>query len=67
MIAVIWLMSLARASDLNLTSFSKQMFWQEPPQGLFTVDVGLGNVTNQHLFAFVDLNADKYTDVITVG
>ena len=26
---------------LNLTDFSQEMFWDEPPEGLFEVDVGL--------------------------
>lgn len=42
------------------------MFWDEPPEGLFEVDVGLQNLTNQHLMVFADLNSDKYTDIITL-
>jgi hypothetical protein len=70
MILLLWLASIATAAmqqNLNLTSFSKEMFWDEPPEGLFNVDVGLSNRTNEHLMAFADLNADKYTDVVTVG
>ena len=26
---------------LNLTAFTKEMFWDEPPEGLYEVDVGL--------------------------
>lgn len=57
----------ANPIGLNLTSFSQEMFWDEPPEGLFEVDVGLQNLTNQHLMAFADLNSDKYTDVITLS
>jgi hypothetical protein len=53
--------------DLNLTSFSQEMFWDEPPEGLFEVDVGLQQLSNQHLMAFADVNSDKYTDVITLS
>ena len=70
MILLLWLAGMAMAAlqpNLNLTSFSKEMFWDEPPEGLFNVDVGLQNLTNEHLMAFADLNADKYTDVVTVG
>ena len=42
------------------------MFWDEPPEGLFEVDVGFQNLNNEHLMVFADLNADKYTDVITL-
>jgi len=54
---------------LNLTAFTKEMFWDEPPEGLYEVDVGLYNETigSGHLMAFADLNADKYTDIITVN
>ena len=50
----------------NLTAFSSQMFWDEPQEGLFEVDVGLQNLTNQHLMVFADMNSDKYTDIITI-
>ena len=43
------------------------MFWEEPPEGLFEVDVGLQNLLDQHLIAFADINNDKYTDVITLS
>ena len=55
---------------LNLTAFSREMFWDEPPSGLYEVDVQLFNATNSevngHIMAFADLNGDKYTDIITV-
>lgn len=43
------------------------MFWEEPPEGLFEVDVGLQSLVDQHLIAFADINNDKYTDVITLS
>jgi len=57
---------LIAASNLNLTSFSQEMFWDEPPEGLFEVDVGFEKLKNQHLMVFADINADKYTDVVTI-
>ena len=42
------------------------MFWDEPPEGLFEVDVGFEKFNNEHLMVFADLNADKYTDVVTM-
>jgi hypothetical protein len=42
------------------------MFWDEPPEGLFEVDVGFEKLKNQHLVVFADINADKYTDVVTI-
>ena len=42
------------------------MFWDEPPEGLFEVDVGFEKLKNQHLMVFADINADKYTDVVTI-
>lgn len=51
---------------LNLTSFRQEMFWDEPPEGLFEVDVGLETLSNQHLMVFADLNSDKYTDMVTL-
>lgn len=42
------------------------MFWDEPQEGLFEVEVGLQNLTNQHLMVFADMNSDKYTDIITI-
>lgn len=64
---MLWLLpALVTAKMLNLTAFSKEMFWDEPQQGLYEVDVGLeGN--NGHLMAFADLNSDKYTDIITAS
>jgi len=43
------------------------MFWDEPPEGLFEVDVGFSTLVNEHLLAFADVNSDKYTDIITLG
>ena len=64
---MLWLLpALISAKMLNLTAFSKEMFWDEPQQGLYEVDVGL-NGTNGHLMAFADLNSDKYTDIVTVN
>ena len=54
------------AVSLNLTSFRKDFFWETQEQGLFEVDVGLLDVSQQHLAVFVDLNADKYTDIVTI-
>lgn len=46
------------------------MFWEEPKEGLYEIDVGL-NATDAsgsgHIMAFADLNSDKYTDIITVN
>jgi len=57
-------------SMLNLTNFDKHMFWEEPKEGLYEIDVGL-NATDKagsgHIMAFADLNSDKYTDIITVN
>jgi len=52
-----------------LTEFTNQLFWEEPPEGLFEVEVGLNNSTygSGDLMAFGDLNSDKYTDIITVS
>ena len=64
----LFVLSAAATSSLsNLSEFRQELFWDEPKQGLFNVDVGLGNSTDQHLEVFADLNNDKYTDVITVG
>ena len=43
LIKLLWLTTFAYATQpkLNLTSFSKEMFWDEPPEGLFQVDIGL--------------------------
>ena len=54
------------AVSLNLTSFRKDFFWETQEQGLFEVDVGLLDVSQEHLTVFADLNADKYTDIVTV-
>lgn len=43
------------------------MFWDEPPEGLFEVDVGFDKLVNEHLLAFADVNSDKYTDVLTLS
>lgn len=43
------------------------MFWDEPPEGLFEVDVGFKSLVNEHLMTFADVNSDKYTDVITLS
>ena len=54
---------------MNLTEFSRQLFWEEPPEGLFEVEVGLNkpDLGSGDLMAFADLNSDKYTDIITVS
>ena len=55
---------------LNLTNFDKHMFWEEPKEGLYEIDVGLNATDVQgtgHIMAFADLNSDKYTDIITVN
>jgi hypothetical protein len=39
------------------------MVWDQPPEGLFQVDIGLSNLTDFNLNVFADFNADKYTDV----
>ena len=61
---------LATRAALNMTAFSQEMFWDEPKEGLYEVDVNLFNATNPsvngHLMTFADLNNDKYTDIITV-
>jgi hypothetical protein len=43
------------------------MFWDEPAEGLFHVEVGFASFTDQHLIVFADLNGDKYTDIITIS
>ena len=52
--------------DLTLESFRKEMTWDHPPQGLFSVEIGLADVKNQDLMLFADINADKYTDLVTL-
>jgi hypothetical protein len=46
------------------------MFWEEPKEGLYEINVGLNSTDEQgsgHIMAFSDLNSDKYTDIITVN
>ena len=62
--------SLVKCNMLNLTNFDKHMFWEEPREGLYEIDVGLNSTDayeSGHIMAFSDLNSDKYTDIITVN
>ena len=63
--------------ELSLHDFSKNFFWQQPPEGMFEVNIGLqGNASangtrdfdleGQELMLFADINADMFTDMITV-
>jgi hypothetical protein len=53
---------------LNVTNFNHEFWWDEPPEGLYEIDVGLHNLENPgHLMTFADLNSDKYSDVITAS
>lgn len=50
--------------------FNKELFWEQPEEGLYEVDVGLHAAEGEvgtHLMAFADLNNDKYTDIITIN
>jgi hypothetical protein len=57
----------------RLDHFNKDLFWEEPLEGLYEVDVGIrpppveSGETGNNLMAFADLNNDKYTDIITVS
>ncbi len=63
---MLYLLLVLATARLNLTSFRQEMFWDEPPEGLFEVDVGLEALSNQHLMVFADLNSDRYTDIVTL-
>ncbi|CDW73884.1 UNKNOWN [Stylonychia lemnae] len=55
---------------LRLDNFNKELFWEEPDEGLYEVDVGLRAAegeTGSHLQAFADINNDRYTDIITIN
>lgn len=63
-----------------LSDFNKQFFWQKPPEGMFEVDIGLQSqalgkglpnganvdLKGQELMQFADVNADMFTDIITI-
>ena len=52
---------------LNMTAFDTDYFDSSPPEGLYNVDIGLGDRSDfGHLHNFADLNSDKYTDIVTV-
>jgi hypothetical protein len=55
----------------RLEHFNKELFWEEPPEGLYEVDVGLrqpqSNGGGMNMMAFSDMNSDKYTDIVTVN
>jgi len=53
---------------LNITNFGREFWWDEPPEGLYEIEVGMTNLDNPgHLVAFADLNADNYSDMITTS
>ena len=55
---------------MKLDSFNKELFWEQPQEGLYEVDVGLrasDGITGNRLSVFADLNNDKYTDIITIN
>lgn len=54
----------------RLTDFNKNLYWEDPEEGLYNVDVGLKSDPKSpglNLAAFADLNNDKYTDIITLN
>jgi hypothetical protein len=55
----------------RLDNFNKDLFWEEPAEGLYEVDVGLrsGGGSNEGMLlqVFADLNNDKYTDMVAVN
>ena len=53
---------------LNMTAFGTQFFEIPPPDGLYKVDVGAGELADfGHLQVFADMNSDRYTDMVTVN
>ena len=50
-----------------MTVFETEIFESSPPEGLYNVDIGVGDIYDfGHLHTFADMNADKYTDIVTV-
>ena len=50
-----------------MTVFETELFESSPPEGLYNVDIGVGDIYDfGHLHTFADMNADKYTDIVTV-
>lgn len=50
-----------------MTAFDTEFFEAAPPEGLYNVDIGLSDLADfGHLQTFADMNADKYTDMVTV-
>ena len=50
-----------------MTAFDKRFFESSPPEGLYNVDIGMGDLKDFGLLqVFADMNSDKYTDMVTV-
>lgn len=63
------LVAAQEAKQFQISDFHKQFFWMKPPEGMFEVNVGLysgGGLEDQRLMQFADINADMFTDTITV-
>ena len=55
-----------KEAPLNLQAFNTGMFDISPPEGLYKIDIGMGDENFGHLLTFGDLNADKFSDMVTL-